>query len=537
MGYIPSAGIEDGLIIFADQVKDIIDGLSGNGPYDINMGSGTVFVNNANSNVGINTTTPSSLYRLVVNGAQLNNDTLKISGSNAKLYVNSLITSSTATNIVTYDPSSGQFHTTASIGLLSSYLSIGLTGSMLSPYLLIQSTQSMLSPYLLSSQTGSFATIFSNTFTGNQIITGGLTVTSSAVVLQGLLAGNADGNVITYNSSTGQLYYAPASNVISPINLSAYLLITNTGSMLLPYVLSSNTGSFAITGSNQFNGNQTITGSLLVSGGLTTLFNTSATGAFSGPLTGTASWASSASNALNAVTASYVNIVPLNSNTSVSYTTNPGAITIGSSIGIANGGVSAGPVNSLNFGAFITASVESGQANISVSSSILGGVQLYDNGADMGQYFALNLGDNISVTNSGSGVANIIGTIQTADDGVLQNPARVLNFTGAGVSSVTIANNTASINIPAQSGIEIYDDNTFEGTALALNILSPLSVAISSNTASISLPGGGGSGGSPSVQNASSTLVPTASSFIFSGSGVTRINSLPLLRVVAPPKG
>ena len=54
------------------------------------------------------------------------------------------------------------------------------------------------------------------------------------------------------------------------------------------------TGSFATTGSNIFRGNQTITGSLQVSGGIT------------GSLFGTASWAQSASNAINAQTASYV---------------------------------------------------------------------------------------------------------------------------------------------------------------------------------------------------------------------------------------
>jgi hypothetical protein len=523
MGYIPSAGIVTGQIIFADQVKNIIEGLSGIGPYDINMGSGAIFVGNTNQNVGIFTTTPNSLFKLVVNGAQLNNNTLRISGSNAKLYVNSLITSSTATNIVTYDSSSGQFHTTTSAGLLSSYLPISSTGSMLSPYLLISSTSSMLAPYLLVSQTGAFATRTSNTFIGNQIITGGLTVSSSAVNLQGLNNGTGGGFVITYDPTTGQLFYSLASNTITNPNLSGYLLIASTQSMLSPYVLNSVTASFATTGSNIFTGNQSITGSLLVSGGLTTLFSASVTGSFSGPLTGTASWASSASNAINSQTASYVNILPLNSNTSVNYTATPGAITIGSSVGIANAGISAGPVTSLNFGAFITASVDSGQANIRVSSSILGGVQLYDNGADAGSYFALNLGDNISVTNSGSGVANIIGTIQTADDGAFQNPARVLNFTGAGVSSVTVTDNTASINIPAQSGIAVYDDSVLEGTSYALDFIGA-NVGFTSGTASISYPNAISGVG---VQNVSSTIVSTAVSLIFSGSGatITQVNT------------
>ena len=521
MAYIPSGGIVNGQIIYDYQVYKIIDGLSGTRGYDINIGTGTMFINATQSNVGINTITPSPLYKLVVNGAQLNNNTLRISGSGAQLYINNLITSSAATNFVTYDPTTGQFFTTSS-GILGNYLSVGSTSSMLSPYLLISSTSSMLSPYLLVSQTGSFATTGSNIFKGNQIISGALAVTG-AVNFTNIAVGSAGGNILTYNPTTGLVSYT-SSTSLNP-DFGAYLLVSATSSMLSPYLLSVQTGSFATTGSNIFKGNQTITGSLIVSGGTATLFNTSATGAFSGPLTGTASWASSASNAINSQTASYVNIVPLNNNTSVSYTTNPGAITIGSSVGIANAGVSAGQVNSLNFGAFITASVDSGQANIRVSSSILGGIQLYDDGADVGSYFALNLGDNISVTNSGSGVANIIGTISVLDEGSSEGTnIRVLNFVGSGVSVTTGGSPiTASINIPQGSGIDILQDGITTGTAFALNIKNPLSVALAGSpaTASISFPGGGGSGGSPSVQNASSTLVPTASSFIFSGSGVT----------------
>jgi hypothetical protein len=158
--YIPSGGIANGQIILAEQVKRIIEGLSG-ANYDINAGSGILFVS-GNQNVGINTITPNSLYKLVVNGAQLNNNGLRISGSNAKLYINFLTTSSTATNIVTYNTSTGQLFTTGSTAFLGGYLQISQTGSMLAPYLPISQSSSMLAPYLLVSQTGNFATIFSN---------------------------------------------------------------------------------------------------------------------------------------------------------------------------------------------------------------------------------------------------------------------------------------------------------------------------------------------------------------------------------------
>ena len=83
--YIPSGGIVNGQIILAQQVKNIIEGLSG-ANYDINAGSGILFVS-GNQNVGINTITPNSLYRLVVNGAQLNNNDLRISGSKHRLKI------------------------------------------------------------------------------------------------------------------------------------------------------------------------------------------------------------------------------------------------------------------------------------------------------------------------------------------------------------------------------------------------------------------------------------------------------------------
>jgi hypothetical protein len=516
--YIPSGGIQNGQIIFDNHVYNIIGALNGASGSDINMGRGILFVSSSN-NVGINITTPLPGYQLVVNGKQYNNNELRISGSGAELYVNSLATSSGATNFVTYNPTSGKFFTTSS-NILGQYLLVGQTSSMLAPYLLIAQTSSMLAPYLLVAQTGAFATTASNIFNGNQIISGNLTVTGSTN-LTGLTPGVGGGFILTYDNSTGQIFYTQSISALTPPDLSGYLLITQTSSMLAPYLLVNQTGAFATTASNQFNGNQIVTGSLTVSGGLTTLFNTRATGSFTGSfignLTGTASYADSASQAL---TASYVPLVPLNSNTSIDYyNINPNAITIGSSIGISNIGLSAGQVNTLNFGDFITASVApgSGIANIRVSSSILGGVQIYDDGSNIGPFFALNFADNITVSDSGSGVANVVGTIRTSNNGSIQSAARILNFTGAGINSVTVVNGTASVNIPAQSGVEVRENGALEGTATTLDFVGA-TVGFSSGTASVSYPNAISGVG---VQNASSTIVPTATSLIFSGSGVT----------------
>jgi len=524
--YIPSGGIQNGQIIFDNHVYNIIRALSGVSGSDINMGLGKLFVSSSN-NVGINTITPSSIagspvYQLVVNGKQFNNSELRISGSGAELYVNSLATSSTATNFVTYSPTSGKFFTTSS-NILGQYLLVGQTSSMLAPYLLIAQTSSMLAPYLLVAQTGAFATTASNIFKGNQIISGNLTVTGSTNLL-GLPASPGGGFILTYNNSTGQVSYTSSTSVLTPPDLSGYLLIAQTSSMLAPYLLVSQTSSFATTASNQFNGNQTITGSLTVSGGLTTLFNTIATGSFTGSftgnLTGTASYANSASQAL---TASYVNLTG-NSNIGIDYINSPGSIRINGSIGVQNKSGTTTQVNGLNFNEFITASIVGGIANISVSSSILGGVQIQDDGSTEGSVFTINFAENLDVNVAGN-TATIEGTMKVAKDGAINasNLVKLLNFSGSGISSVSVAGSTASIFIPATSGVIIQDNTVNKGSNTTINFVGA-TVATSSGTATITITG---ASGLPSVQNTTSTLVPTASSFIFSGSGVvaTQVNT------------
>lgn len=512
--YIPSGGIVDGQIIYDLHVYRIIDALSGNG-YDINAGSGILYVSNS-QNVGINTTTPSSIagspaYKLVVNGPQFNNNKLVISGSGAELYINNLITSSAATNIVMYNSSSGKIHFTSSAGLLGNYLLIDQTSSMLAPYLLIAQTSSMLAPYLLVSQTGNFATIFSNSFSGSQRITGSVDITNnlavngSSVNFTNLQQGSGNNNILTYNSVTGLITYQTPSTITPPQDLSGYLLISQTSSMLVPYLLVSQTASFATTGSNTFTGNQTFNQNITVNGNIF----------------GTASWAQSASQA---ITASYVPLTG-NSNIEIDYINYPGSIRINGTVGVLDDGVSKGQATSLNFTDFITASVAGNVATISVSSSILGGVQIQDDGGFEGAVFTLNFNDNLDVSVAGN-IATIDGTMKVAKDGTV-NPSttvKVLNFSGSGVSSVSVASNTASIFIPATSGVIIQDNTVDKGSNTTINFVGA-TVATSSGTATITITG---ASGLPSVQSTSNNaLVPTASSFIFSGSGVipTQVNT------------
>lgn len=520
--YIPSGGIENGEIIFDNHVYDIIHALSGVIGSDINMGLGMLFISSS-QNVGINTLNPPPSYKLAVNGNQLNTGKIVISGSGAELYINNLFTSSTATNFVTYNPTTGKFFTTSS-GILDQYLLVNQTESMLDPYLLIDETGSMLLPYLLIAQTGAFATTASNIFIGNQTITGSL-LTTGSVNFTGLESGVGGGYILTYNNSTGQIFYTQSISALTPPDLSGYLLISSTSSMLSPYLLINQTGAFATTSSNQFNGNQTVTGSLIISGGLTTLFNTRATGSFTGSFTGsllgTASFANTASQAL---TASYVRLTG-NSNINIDYVNDTPNIKIEGSIGVQNNGDVSSQVLGLNFGDFITASINGGIATIDVSSSILGGVQIQDGGSNEGSVFTLNFNDNLDVNIAG-GIATIDGTMKVAQDDTINpsNLVKLLNFSGSGISSVSVTDSTASIYIPATSGVLIEDNGNSKGSNTTINFVGA-TVATSSGTATVTIVG---SSGLPSVQSISNPgLVPTASSFIFSGSGVipTQVNT------------
>ena len=156
----------------------------------------------------------------------------------------------------------------------------------------------------LNSKTGSYATTGSNTFIGNQTITGSLNVSGTLSIGGDVSAQSSEtiGNFIEqgifvnkkteafqYSSYNGgpqlslDIEYQKPLTTGSGINTLAIgfadltvqttafvpttLVTTSSFNSYTASVVSVNTGSFATTGSNQFNGNQSVTGSLIVSGG------------------------------------------------------------------------------------------------------------------------------------------------------------------------------------------------------------------------------------------------------------------------------
>jgi hypothetical protein len=127
-----------------------------------------------------------------------------------------------------------------------------------------------------SIDTGSFATTGSNAFIGNQTVSGSLIVTGSVIVSGsntftniGLtifsgsvnISGSAiiNGNNILTTANTGSLNVLSSSYASTASLAPNYVLNSATSS----FIINTQTGSFATTGSNNFNGNQTITGSLI----------------------------------------------------------------------------------------------------------------------------------------------------------------------------------------------------------------------------------------------------------------------------------
>jgi len=166
----------------------------------------------------------------------------------------------------------------------------GFTGSLLGTASYadsaLSSSYAITASYALNANvnTGSFATTGSNTFIGNETISGSLNVSGSVT---GNVIGN---NTDTYTSS-------PAVQQIVTLTQAEYNAIGSPNANTL-YIISGsvpfNSATFATTGSNTFNGNQIVTGSV------------TATSGFTGSLLGTASFADSALSSSFATTASYI---------------------------------------------------------------------------------------------------------------------------------------------------------------------------------------------------------------------------------------
>jgi hypothetical protein len=118
--------------------------------------------------------------------------------------------------------------TTSTASFAPNYVLNSVTSSMLSPYVLTSVTSSMLSPYVLNSRTSSFATTGLNTFNGNQIISGSLTVvTGSGIELQVTNTGVRIGNTTTDSHTVIGDQIITGSLTISSSNAAQFVIGNN----------------------------------------------------------------------------------------------------------------------------------------------------------------------------------------------------------------------------------------------------------------------------------------------------------------------
>ena len=169
-----------------------------------------------------------------------------------------------------------------------------------------------------------FATTSSNTFIGNQIVTGSVIVTGSTTSTLGftgsLLGTASTASYVQTAQTASYVLTAQTASYVTTAQTASYVQTAQTASYVLQSVSASNASLldgldstiFATTGSNTFKSNQTITGSVTITGSLITSGSSIATLGYTGSLLGTASTASyvqtaqTASYVLTAQTASYV---------------------------------------------------------------------------------------------------------------------------------------------------------------------------------------------------------------------------------------
>jgi hypothetical protein len=176
----------------------------------------------------------------------------------------------------------GSFVTTSSFNAFtqsintatSSFVLNSQTSSMLVPYVLTSVTSSMLAPYVQNNQTSSFV---QNSQTSSFVTTSSFNSFTSSYntgSFSGSFTGNLIGTATTASYISGSVFtstnpalsasyaltssFATTASYIDPTFISASAAASGFGSGETTI----DTGSFATTGSNNFNGNQIITGSL-----------------------------------------------------------------------------------------------------------------------------------------------------------------------------------------------------------------------------------------------------------------------------------
>jgi hypothetical protein len=195
------------------------------------------------------------------------------------------VTGSLAVNgsgVILNNQTSSMSVATASYVLNSVSSSFAATASLAPLYVLNSSTSS----FVVNSQTSSFATTASNSFVGNQIITGSLIISSSNLIKLTIIGNQTNtGSLIVTGGITGSLLGSSSFSTTASYSTSSSFALSASWA---PGGVSSPT--FPYTGS------AIISGSLIVTGSIYSSFG------FTGSLQGTSSWAVSSSNA---ITSSY----------------------------------------------------------------------------------------------------------------------------------------------------------------------------------------------------------------------------------------
>jgi hypothetical protein len=244
--------------------------------------AGTVSSSQQITNLGYATT--SSLAGVVSSSAQITSFGFATTSSVLNVDTSSLVSTSSFNTF-----SSSVNTTTASLIGISNGL-MTYTASLKSAGLVSSSTQitnfgfattsslAVVTPFLSSSAFNTFATS-SNSFTASVIATGSLINTFTSSINAFTASERATGSILnTFTSSvntftasviaTGSLINTFTSSInafTASERASGSIINTFTASVNTTTAsLNSKTGSYATTGSNQFNGNQSITGSLVV---------------------------------------------------------------------------------------------------------------------------------------------------------------------------------------------------------------------------------------------------------------------------------
>ncbi len=218
-------------------------------------GDGSTFPVTVNTGSAVTVNTGSLLVTASISNATTT--FTKGDGSTFSITANNVVNADSASVAVasSYAISASQAQNAISASYVLNAVSASYADSALSSSYALTASFALNAPTI---NTASFATTGSNTFIGNETISGSLNVTGSVT---GNVVGN---NTDTYTS-------APAVQQIVTLTQAEYNAIGSPDVNTL-YIISGslpiNTGSFATTGSNTFIGNQIITGSFAVTGSI-----------------------------------------------------------------------------------------------------------------------------------------------------------------------------------------------------------------------------------------------------------------------------